>query len=301
MHVTAQYFNRCRWNAILIIAFTSIVAWVCPSAMAQSPSQNTVDQAIREAFLASHEGWSVDEVLLQDALRTNFLRSCGNQEALKECGYSESRLLSRLVQIRKAGKLDISARKRANTDLEAWYPVAEIASRQMVDKHGKNIDQWLVDTTALARFDAMALDIIPEADLYCVRKAAMQLRKSRKLQPELLSRVVDWKRSIVTMTVQEAEAELGGLPAQPGIYIFRDPTGYLYIGQSNNLRTRLSKHLDRSDRKSLNAYLQSKGGSEITLELHVFADDSPAKATVIREAYESELIRTRKPRFNVAP
>ena len=69
----------------------------------------------------------------------------------------------------------------------------------------------------------------------------------------------------------------------------------------DSLRIRLSKHLDQSDRKSLFEYLRANSQDEITLELHIFAADSPANDTAAREAYESDLIRTRQPRFNIAP
>ena len=91
------------------------------------------------------------------------------------------------------------------------------------------------------------------------------------------------------------------LHALPGVYIFRDSTGYLYIGQSNNLRTRLTKHLSGSDRKALAKYLGEQDLDRITLEMHVFGPGSPALSTTAREAYESELIRSRKPRLNLAP
>ena len=170
-----------------------------------------------------------------------------------------------------------------------------------MDRFQANIDQWLVSPKLLKEFDALIAEIVPDADRYESRKAAMKLRKSRRLQPELLARVTDWKREIQTTSVEHAASHLASLPSNAGIYIFRDKTGFLYIGQSNNLRTRLTKHLDKSDRKSLSKYLGATNSQEITIELHVFAADSPAASTVVREAYESDLIRTRKPKFNIAP
>ncbi|MEQ1826825.1 MAG: GIY-YIG nuclease family protein [Pirellula sp.] len=277
------------------VTFSNTYAW------SQESTPPTTDEAIRIAFEKASDGWSVDELLLQDELRANFMHQCALQETLLQKKFSDKQLFERLVQIRKAGKLPLKSTQRSRADLEAWHPIAEIASRQMVDKYNLNVDQWLVDPDALKRFDQLALEIDANADGYAVRKAALQLRKSRRLQPELLARVVDWKRTIQSMSVSQAEAALLSLPTNPGVYIFRDESGYLYIGQSNNLKTRLTKHLDRSDRKSLSSYLKSKQGDEITLELHIFEEGSPAIQTVVREAYESELIRTRKPRLNVAP
>jgi len=65
------------------------------------------------------------------------------------------------------------------------------------------------------------------------------------------------------------------------------------------LRNRLKTHLDESDRKSLANYLKEKGVESITIEIHSFDPQSRAKELRVRRAYESELIRSRKPRFNI--
>jgi predicted GIY-YIG superfamily endonuclease len=75
----------------------------------------------------------------------------------------------------------------------------------------------------------------------------------------------------------------------------------LYIGQSENLRERLKSHLIESHSFSLAKYLHQKGADKISIEIHSFAPDSRAKETMIRRAYESELIASRKPRFNIQP
>ena len=53
--------------------------------------------------------------------------------------------------------------------------------------------------------------------------------------------------------------------------------------------------------KSLASHLAGNSKQEITVELHAFGKDSPAKDKTRRRAYESELIRSRKPRLNIAP
>jgi excinuclease UvrABC nuclease subunit len=103
------------------------------------------------------------------------------------------------------------------------------------------------------------------------------------------------------MSVEEAKKRIELIPKRPGIYIFRDSTGFLYIGQSNNLRERLTKHLAESDRKNLSDYLLKNAANDLMLEMHVFREGSPAEQTNVREAYESELIRSRKPRLNLSP
>ena len=267
----------------------------------QETNERIADATILEAFKSAHDGWSVDELLIQDALRTNFLNAFRSSSSLEPTAVHDKQLLERLIQLRQAGKLPVKSTKRNHSESSTWLPVAEIASRQMMDRFRANVDQWLADPTLLGKFDAAVQTIAPESKPEEVRRAALRLRKSRRLKPELMARVVDWKREIISMSVEQATEHLNELPQNAGIYIFSDKTGFLYIGQSNNLRTRLSKHLDQSDRKSLFEYLRANSQDQITLELHVFTKDSPANDTSAREAYESDLIRTRHPRFNVAP
>ncbi|MEL6895715.1 MAG: GIY-YIG nuclease family protein, partial [Planctomycetota bacterium] len=160
------------------------------------------------------------------------------------------------------------------------------------------------------------------------RRAMLRLRKTRALKPELVLRVANWERKVVTLSLSQAVADLFAssdsaknearqerIPRLPGIYLFRDSTGYLYIGEAANLRTRLTTHLTESDRPGLADYLGRVGGlnqdreesltgvkrQQISVELHIFAKDSPAKKVAIRRAYESELIRSRRPTLNVRP
>ncbi len=284
-----------------LVTFVQASLAISQDAIPKKVEARAFDEDIASAFLESCNGWSVDEVLLDDGRRKAFVDACRAQSHLQSDAILEKDLFERLIQIRKAGRLNVKATQRANSDVDDWLSVAEIASRWMQDRFQANIDQWLVSPELLAEFDAAVEKIVPDADRYASRKAAMKLRKSRQLQPELLMRVTDWKREIQTFTVEHAATHLASLPTNTGIYIFRDKTGFLYIGQSNNLRVRLTKHLDKSDRKSLGKYLESASKDEITIELHVFAPDSPAAKTLVREAYESELIRTRKPRLNIAP
>ncbi len=152
-----------------------------------------------------------------------------------------------------------------------------------------------------AEFNAAAKAIDSEVELYRVRKAAFKLRKTRKLRPELITRIADWGREISTHSVKQLKDDPKLVKPHPGIYIFRDKTGYLYIGQTDNLQERLKSHLDESHSKSLSNYLNTQEVNGITIEVHSFAPDSRAKETMIRRAYESELIASRKPRFNIQP
>ncbi len=252
---------------------------------------------LAEIFAANHAGWSLDEVLLSDERRAKVLQAARQIHSTID----EKSLWEGLVRLRKAGKLKAETTQRSNTEYGEALPAAEIAARRLQDEFKVSFDQILVDPDLLTKYDKLARGIDSESDTYTLRKAALRLRKSRQLKPELVTRVTEWNREIATWTLDELKKATDQIPSRPGVYIFRDATGYLYIGQSNNLRERLAKHLVESDRASLAKYLTNSSEKTITLELHIFREGSPAEQTIVREAYESELIRSRKPKLNLAP
>lgn len=257
-----------------------------------------VKDAVRLAYLEVYDGWSTDEVLLQTELNREFLAQCRRlMPGIPDFDFNWT-----LLNLRKAGGLrDIKASKRRRDNADNYLHAAEIAARFLEDRYGVNTDRVLCDPKLRAEYDQEALKTAPNTDPYLLRKASLTLRKSRRLQPELVLRVADWKKDIIALPAEKAAQEPATVPDQPGVYIFRDATGYLYIGESSSLHDRVRKHLDRSDRQSLASYLKANGITGITLELHAFEPGSPARLKSMRRAYESELIRSRKPRFNLAP
>lgn len=267
-----------------------------------SPKRSAVEQrnlndVVAIAFHETHDGWSTDEVVLRDDLNRAFLAKC--REKLPDVSSEEFNWT--LLNLRKAGKLGAVTTRRVRQDHDDYQHAAEIAARFVQDKYDQTIDRVLCDPERRAVFDEAARAVAPDVEPYRLRKAAFGLRKARQLQPELAVRIADWKKDVLSFSAAQIVADKKLVPEAPGVYIFRDPSGYLYIGESSNLRQRVSQHLDQSDRQSLARYLFEKGNREITVELHAFGPDTPAKDKNRRRAYESELIRSRKPRFNIAP
>lgn len=256
-----------------------------------------IEKVVVEAFEETADGWSVDEVMLHDQRRQKFVEACQHTGTDAD----EKRLFETLLRVRKGGRLKIRATERERTPLEDFTIAAEIAARRIADEKKVHFDQILCDPELLKAFDKLAIELSPNTDAYLLRKAALRLRKSRQLQPELVIQASDWKVNISEYTLDELTNQLPQTTTRPGIYIFRDATGYLYIGQSNNLRERLTHHLKDSDRDQLRNYMLEHGSTELTIELHEFAEGSPGEKLASRRAYESELIRSRKPRLNLAP
>lgn len=260
--------------------------------------QPEIIAAVIAAFRKVHDGYSSDEVLLQDELQAKFIAAC--HETLPEA--SPEVLNWTLLNLRKQGRLsDISTTKQNRVAAEDLRHIGEIVARSIQDRHQVSIDRALCRPDLRAEFDELARGFDAQIDNYAVRKAAFQLRKARQLQPELVTRLADWGRTVTVYSLAELQKDLSPIPAEPGIYMFADKQGYLYIGESDNLHRRLKKHLDESDRQGLANYLKSNQVEEIKIEVHTFAKGSRIGELAVRRAYESELIRSRNPRFNIRP
>ncbi|GAB5404420.1 MAG: excinuclease ABC subunit C [Aureliella sp.] len=316
-------YNPFGWR-ICDIPVLVVVVWFAVSACAAAQETSTtenlhatkpalptpeLEKTVALAFSVTHDGWSSDEVLLMDGRRKKFVDQC--RELTQQRGeplQDEDAYCRALLHIRKSGGKLPRATKRAKSSAidsvgvsEAELLAAsEIAARKLSDQLHCHTDAILVDSAARTFFDQQAKKICP-ASPYALRKAALRLRKTRRLEPELLSRVADWKLQVVEHSVIKLRTNLELVPKRPGIYLFRDKSGYLYIGQASDLRNRLTSHLTDSDRRALSDYLNRNDASEITVELHVFQKGSPGEKLRTRRAYESELIRTRSPRLNLAP
>ena len=278
-------------NSLLLLLTT-----VCACAVAQKTSSE-LPKIIASAFAATHDGWSVDEVILRRDLNRAFLKKC--QDQLPDAAPAE--LNRRLLNLRKAGKLKTKTTRSGTKPSREHVAVAEMVARSLIDQHGVTIDRIMADPKLRALFDSKTIALGKDLDTYLVRKAAFGLRKQRRLRPELIARIADWGRSVQEFPLKSVENDPSVIPHQPGIYIFRDARGYLYIGQSVDLHTRLKEHLDESSNFSLSKYLSDQAHENVTLEIHAFPVDSRAKETMVRRAYESELIASRKPKFNIQP
>lgn len=265
----------------------------------QTPDPNRLKTVVSEAFAATHQGFSSDEVILQTDLNKSFIAACRGQ--LPDTDAAEFNWT--LINLRKAGKLPAltSRRKKiSNASPEASH-IGEICARVVMDRHSVSIDRVMTNPKLREEFDSSARKMSADVDLYQARKAAFRLRKTRKLKPELITRIADWGREVTEYRADQLAKDTDVLPESPGIYLFRDASGYLYIGEAINLRKRLAQHLDESDRKALGNYLTEQGSEGIIVEVHTFAKDARIKEIGVRRAYESELIRSREPRFNVRP
>jgi hypothetical protein len=250
---------------------------------------------VKAAFLAVHNGRSTDDVVIDPNLNQSYLLAHSERNS----SLSSQEANWRLMNLRKASGLGGVTTVVERLDHSSYVHASEIAARLMEDRFDLTVDRVLCDPNSRGEFDRISRQIAPDISNYRLRKAALGLRKAKKLQPEVVKRVAAWEVEIIEYSADKLLVDLDLIPSNPGIYIFLDPTGYLYLGESANLRLRVAKHLDHSDRKSLARYFWDEGFSEIKVQIHVFDPNSDAKKQSMRRAYESDLLAKRSVRFNI--
>lgn len=258
-------------------------------------SCENISDIVQEAFLETHEGYGTDEVIICDRLNEAFIAMCKKRLPL----LSDDEFNWQLINLRKRGRLGRVVSKRERVNHDDYFHASEIAARLIFDKYEVTIDRAFCNARYKKEFDRIAKSVAPNVSAYLLRKAALKLRKNRQLKPELVPRVASWGREILALLAEEVLQNPNVVPRKPGVYVFRDTSGYLYIGEAVDLYLRIKKHLDHSDRKSLAQYFWDKGLKDMTIELHTFEPDSDARLKSHRRAYEASLIHSRRPRFNI--
>jgi hypothetical protein len=247
---------------------------------------------IEQAYAACYDGFSVDRVIVDPELNRQFIDECrqrGRTESVAE-------LNRELINLRKRGMLsEYKATKRTSFRAEDAYRfAAEIAARFMERQHSSSLDSILCDPALASQFDELAQRIAPGYSPLQYRSAALNLRKVRKLRPELVARVASQANEVHSWPMREFNLEL--VPNGQGLYLLYDANELLYVGESDNLRSRLKKHLDHSDNKGFARWLWDTGSDGLNVEIHVLNSDTSAR---VRKALELELIRSRNPIFNI--
>jgi hypothetical protein len=250
-----------------------------------------MNRPLIEAFLTVPGTPSPDTVIADPELNRLFLQNCSS------LGLSEPpELLNRsLLNSRKRGDLGglrKSTRRILRNQGEFRF-ASEIAVRFLERRDNVTLDDIICSPERAAEFDELARQLSPGFTSFHYRCAALSLRKQRKLKPEMFARVVQSKL-VVRKKVEELS--LDELPSSQGLYIFYDCEQALYVGECENLRKRLRKHVEHSDNKNLAQWLWQHGVRDLHLEFHVLPEDTQAR---VRKALENELIVSRKPTFNV--
>jgi hypothetical protein len=247
--------------------------------------------AIRNAFQAVRDGYAADRVVADPVLNELFVAQC----ARLGLDATVCELNRALLNLRKGGHLTghPSSRKTSFADEDEYRFACEIAVRFLEQRDQINLDEIICDPEKAAEFDGLAGRISPGFSPLQYRWAALNLRKRRSLRPEIIAHGLP--PQTVTVTALE-DLRVDDVAVDQGTYVFYERNQTLYVGEAINLRKRIRKHLDHSDNKGLARWLWDHGTDQMFLELHVL---DAGVTTRVRRALEAELIKSRRPVFNV--
>ncbi len=243
------------------------------------------------ALDAASEGYSPDRVVADPKLNQHFISEC-RQRGLHE---SVADLNRKLLNLRKASRLTGRPKsiRTSFNDQDEYKFAAEIAIRFIERRDGISLDRVICDPLKAAEFDGIAARIAPGYRPLQYRWAALGLRKKKKLKPELVGRIAP-PQEVINVSV--SDIVIDELPSVQGLYLFFAADELLYVGESEDLRKRLKKHLDHSDNKGLARWIWEYGTDSLHLEMQILKPDTETR---VRKALELELIRSRNPIFNI--
>ena len=248
-------------------------------------------KAIADAFDAVSNDYSSDRVVADPQLNERFIAEC-QQRGLQDAVVDLNRALLNLRK--KGGLADRPRAKRTHfSDEDDYRFAAEIAVRFIERRESVSLDTIICDPNIVTEFDEVAARIAPGYSPLQYRWAALNLRKAKRLEPELVGRVAP---PIDVVNVQVDDIVVNELPVSQGVYLFIAADQLLYVGETENLRSRLKKHLDHSDSKGLARWIWEYGTESLHLEMQILDDQTETR---VRKALELELIRSREPIFNV--
>jgi predicted GIY-YIG superfamily endonuclease len=250
-----------------------------------------LNSVVRSAFLSVCSGYSPDRIVADPELNAIYLAKCVQIGLVAE----PVQLNKSLLNLRKMGLLsDVQTTSRTSfpgADSDRY--ASEVAVRFLEKRDCVTLDEIICDPERANEFDSIADSIVPGCSSLEYRWAALNLRKSRRLKPEIMSHVI---RPTGIQLGPVSGLRIADLPASQGLYVFHSATNALYVGEAENLRVRLAKHVDHSDNRDLARWFWEHGITDVALEIQELPHATSKK---VRRALEAELIRSRNPAFNV--
>lgn len=253
-------------------------------------------QAIIDAFLGVHQGYSVDWLLCDPDLQHAFHKQCRVAGLLGRPGDWNKELL----RLRKAGLL---TRPEGEPTSRAWLKkvefnpeardaflfAGEIAWADLARRYPDwSLDALLCSTAKADEFDRVASRYIKDRSPAELRWAALYLRKARHamaaeakqyhyvLATRDFGRFQPWGRT-----------RFDKLDGQPGLYLLRNKAkAPLYLGQTLDLGGRLATHA-----------AAAAPGRQVAQVAWITADELPSDG--YREALWVDLVRRWAPKLNL--
>lgn len=262
-----------------------------PSPTTQLSLRELQQRALTDAFLAAHDGYSVDWLLCDPQLQDRFHKACHEAGLIGRASDWNRELL----KLRKAGKLKAAVTEKIEVSAEEsdhFRFAAEIAWAELQSKFpGWSLDALFCSPGKAFLFDRTASKYLAErTDAAKLRWAALRLRKARHALAEEahqyhyvfstrdFARFAAWNRM-----------RFDRLDGQSGLYLLRNRSKEpIYLGETQDLGGRLATHA------------KAKAPSRVVANVAVILSEE-LPSDEYREPLWCNLVQRYEPRLNVEP
>jgi site-specific DNA-methyltransferase (adenine-specific) len=252
---------------------------------------------IIQAFGEVRSGYSVDRVIADPELNRKFLRRC------RELGVSgtDYDLNWSLMSARKKGELsDLPKTKRYTVrrtsellEIDEFEYASELAVRFLGEQKGVLLDQVICDPELAEEFDRYAARLSPGFTPLQYRWAALGLRKAGRLRehPEESVGMPE-----LELLGKAASIKINAVPNSGGLYLFSSEKDRIFLGQTDNLRHRIERHLEVSASEGLPDWLWDTHSNPLCISVASL----PEVGRSTRREIEVLLVKKWKPVLNLS-
>lgn len=251
----------------------------------------TIVQAYAEVRANTSDGKpaSEDRVIAEPELDARFLKRC------RELGATESDLdlNKKLIYARKKGftahlpKVPRLSLPRERVD--QFQYASEMAVRYVQKKEMEqtwrdvSIDTIMCDPLLAAAFDSFAGRLAPGFTAFEYRWAALGLRKAGRYMKNAMQVEVPVFEDLGRVT----RLDIDRIPDVQGLYLVQNRNERVFIGETQNLRSRIQRHCDVAGTRLIPNWLYSGGEGETRLGIVALPEisESSLKATELRAIF----------------
>jgi hypothetical protein len=256
------------------------------------------DSVIVQAFAEVHNGYSVDRTLADPLLAARYVERC------RQLGIDarHAALCRRLLRLRKEGGFPVKTTREDKRNLHPFLIPAEVAFAKLTYRYDASYDDLLADPEVGKAFDEHVATVGRSGDVVAYRLAALHLRKNirsrRKADLEQLARLDFSKVKPHWHTPGHlSDVRPDAVPESEGVFSLREPDRYLFLSQSENLRSAVGIFQDANVLTSVGNHFWSPSPDKITVD---FVRPQDVRGVSLR-LFEFKAIETYRPIFNMLP
>jgi hypothetical protein len=269
-----------------------------PIEMAPLAPDKSRDSIIVKVFAEIHNGYSVDRTLADPHMAARYVKRCQHLGV----DAPHAAVCRRLLRLRKSGGFPVKTTKEDKRNLHPFLIPAELAFAKLTYRYDASYDDLLADPDVGKAFDENAAKVGRSGEVVAYRLAALHLRKNvrsrRKADAEQLAHLDISKVKAHWHTPGHlSDVRLGAVPDSNGVFSLREPGRYLFLSQSENIRSDVGIFQDADVLASVGNHFWSPSPDKIMVD---FVRPEDVRGVSLR-LFEFKAIETYQPIFNMLP